>query len=123
MSIPSLERLRADAAGTFHLADARGTRWPAELHSARPGVAMSPRYQCYSAQFALPDGVQLAQDLYDVQPPGSGESWNLLLVPIGPREDDGRALMEAVFHCLVAPVPRSPQAPPNPQAGAGQSPA
>jgi hypothetical protein len=102
-AIPSLERLRAVACDRFWLVDARGRRWPALLHRAQSGVAMNTRYCCYSAQFAMPDGVQLPQDVYELLAAETGERWSLLLAPVGPRAEDGRALMEAVIHCLVAP--------------------
>ena len=101
LGVPSLERLRDGSAGAFWLADAHGSRWPAQLHRAQPGVAMNARYCCYSAQFAMPDGVRLPQDIYDLLAPDTGERWSLLLAPVGPRAEDGRALMEAVFHYRI----------------------
>lgn len=105
-SVPSLERLRAALGQTFSLTAQTGERFAAELHAAIPGVPMNERHCCYSAQFALPPGLHLPQAVYSVQ--AHDDAWSLLLVPVRPA-DDGRALLEAIFHY------------PLPQASAGQS--
>lgn len=106
MSVPSLERLRAALGQSFSLTAETGERFAAELLAAVSGVPMNERHCCYSAQFALPAGVQLAQAVYSVQL--HDDAWSLLLVPVRPCVD-GRAVLEAVFHY------------PLPQASVGQS--
>jgi hypothetical protein len=106
MSVPTLERLRADLGQTYWLAAPTGERIAGEVRAAHAGTPMNERYCCYSAQFALPRGMQLPQALYAVE--AGADAWQLLLVPVGAGAD-GRALLEAVFHY------------PLPQASAGQS--
>jgi hypothetical protein len=108
MSVPSLDRLRADLGQHYWLTTPSGERIAGEVRAAQPGVPMNQRYCCYSAQFALPPGVQLPQAVYPVQ--RDADTWHLLLVPVGAAAD-GRAVLEAVFHY------------PLPQTSAGQSPA
>lgn len=102
MSVPSLDRLRADLGQTYWLAGPWDGPLPAELKKVRERVAMNARYQCYSADLALPQGVRLPQVTCTVT--GGGDSWPmLLLAPIGPL-DDGRQLMQMVFHSTVPQV-------------------
>lgn len=63
------------------------------------GVAMDRRHDCFSLLIALPQGVQLASDVYRLFSP-SGEQWVLLMTPVMP-EPDGRHVLEAVIHCLI----------------------
>ncbi len=103
MSIPSLDRLRTDLGRTYWLSGPWEGRLPAELKSVRERVAMDARYRCYSAELALPHGVRLSQVNCTVD--SAGERWPmLLLAPIGPLED-GRQLMQMVFHSPLAQVP------------------
>lgn len=102
MSIPSFERLQQDIGRTYLLGAGQWfTPVPAELRSVNHGVAMNKHYQCYSALLALPREVDLPQVSCTVS--AGDESWPmLLLTPVRPGED-GRPLMQMVFHTLVAP--------------------
>jgi hypothetical protein len=106
MSVPTLDRLRADLGQTYWLTLPSGERIAGEVRAARAGVPMNEQHCCYSAQLALPPGVQLPQAVYEVH--AEADAWHLLLVPVRPGAD-GRAVLEAVFHY------------PLPQASAGQS--
>ena len=96
MNLPSLERLSRDL-GLEYVLIARD-RGPAavELRSATKGVPMNERHCCYAAEFALPAGVRFEQANYTLV--AGEDTWpDLLMTPIGPDED-GRQLMQIVFH-------------------------
>lgn len=100
MSIPSLERLRADVGSTYLLAGPWEGRLPAELVAATEGVPMNKRYRCYHAELALPAGVRLPQLSCDVH--AGDDVWPmLLLTPGAPHPDDARQRMHAAFHALI----------------------
>lgn len=108
MTIPSFERLQRDIGRTYLLGVGQWvTPVPAELRSVKPGLAMSERYRCYSALLALPPGVDLPQVSCAVS--AGDESWPLLLLtPVRPG-DDGRPLMQMVFHTSVVSEPAAPE--------------
>ncbi|MBW8830000.1 MAG: hypothetical protein JF606_11295 [Burkholderiales bacterium] len=102
MNLPSLERLSCDV-GREHALLA-GDREPVavELRSATKGVPMNARHCCYAAEFALPAGVRFEQANYTLV--AGDDTWpDLLMTPIGPDED-GRQLMQVVFHY---PIPQT----------------
>lgn len=97
MSIPSFERLQQDIGRTYLLGTGQWTTpVPAELRAVQQGVAMNEHYLCYSALLALPREVDLPQVACNVD--AGDASWPLLLLtPVRPGED-GRPLMQMVFH-------------------------
>jgi hypothetical protein len=104
MSIPSFERLRSDVGSTYLLgAGLWDTPVPAELKSVKQGVPMDERHCCYSALLALPAGVDLPQVSCPVS--AGGTSWPLLLLTPMRPDEDGRHLMQMVFHTLVSQAP------------------
>lgn len=110
MKLPTFERL-IDGIGSTCLLHG-GWQGPVsvELVAAHEGVPMSPRYCCYSAEFALPPGMFLPQCICTVI---LGEDiWpDLLLTPIG-LDEHGRQRMQMIFHYLIsqAPAPASANA-------------
>ena len=54
MSVPTLDRLRADLGQTYWLTLPSGERIGGEVRAARAGVPMNEQHCCYSAQLALP---------------------------------------------------------------------
>jgi hypothetical protein len=110
MNIPSFDRLRGDIGRTYLLAGPWEGQIQAQLNGVYEGVPMNRRYCCYSAELALPHGVQLPQSTCTVT--AGHDSWPfLLLTPVGPS-GDGRQLMQMVFHYMV------PQAAAHEPAGA-----
>jgi hypothetical protein len=104
MSIPSLDRLRADIGQTYLLRGPWPGELPVELTAADPGVAMGPRYCCYHAEFALPPGMRLPQVSCDVR--AGDDLWTmLLLTPGAPHPDDTRQRMHTVIHTLIPQAP------------------
>lgn len=100
MSLPNMPdkaTLAAMLNQPFQLRAPTGESITAELVRVSDGTAMSKRYVCYHAEFALPHGVILPQANYDVTSAASDEVWPLLLAPIFPGDSD-RHLLEAVFH-------------------------
>lgn len=96
MTIPSFERLQSDVGQTYVLSGEWEGQVVAELRYVSPGVPMNSRYCCYSAKFALPEGLGMNQAVCTVT--AGGDQWHHLLVtPMGPDED-GRQLMQMVFH-------------------------
>lgn len=93
--VPSLACLREALGQTFRLEDANGNSAAVELRTVHEGVAMSPRYECYSAVFVLPDAMQAAQACYRLHHPRDA-NWTLMLTPIVPEA--GRARLELVIH-------------------------
>lgn len=93
--MPSFARLQTRLHTTFAVRNAEGFGAEVEMIDVYEGIAMNARYQCYSAQFALPLGLQLPQAVYAVH--DGQDEWPLLLTPVMPGED-GRSRMEAVFH-------------------------
>ena len=67
-----------------------------ELQQVDRRVPMNARYECFSLQFLLPQGLALPQALYRLSGP-DGATWELLLTPVRP-DADGRSCLEAVFH-------------------------
>lgn len=98
LAMPSQARLEADIGRAFTLTIPDALRVEVQLAVVHAGIPMNRRYCCYSAVFAAPLGAQLPQALYEVSI--GEECWSLLLTPIGPDED-GRPLLEAVFHYLI----------------------
>ncbi len=101
MSIPDEERLRGDVGRTYGFGV---TVWAAErisltLAEVIEGRPMSARYRCYIACFVLPQGLALPQLSGELS--AGDEVWpDLLLTPTLP-DAQGRARMQAVFHCLI----------------------
>lgn len=96
MTIPSFERLQSDIGRVYAFSGAWDGQVEAELRYVRLGVPMNSRHCCYSAKFALPAGLGMAQATCTVS--AGAEQWHHLLVtPIGP-DDDGRQLIQMVFH-------------------------
>jgi hypothetical protein len=56
MSVPTLERLRADLGQTYWLTAPTGERIAGEVRAAHAGTPMNERYCCYSAQMAAAAG-------------------------------------------------------------------
>ena len=101
MSVPSFERLQGDIGLTYQLSGPWGGPVAADLRYVSQGVPMNSRYCCYSAGFALPQGIGMAQATCTVS--AGSDQWHcLLLTPLGPDED-GRQLMQMVFHY---PIPQ-----------------
>lgn len=89
--------LLAEAVGqSFHLWLSPDRVLPIELLGVEEGIAMTPRHHCFHAHFALPAPCSLPQDVYRLGRPGE-EGWALLLTPGMPAED-GRHVVQAVFH-------------------------
>ncbi len=103
--MPTFEVLQSLLAQSFTLRDMEGRETPAELIDVYKGIAMNSRYHCYSAQFALPENLDLPQAVYAVC--NGSQEWALLLAPVMPGED-GRGRMEAVFHLLKTPAGEPP---------------
>lgn len=104
MSVPTLERLRADLGERYLLVAEDGSGLPAQLCDVTLGLPMSQSYVCYSAQLALPAGAQLPQLSCTVL--AGTERWeHLLLTPVG-SDAQGRQRMQMVFHC---PAPGAPE--------------
>ena len=96
-ALPTLQELReADPEG-FVLQVTPDQGLSVSLLSAREGVAMNARYECYSLALALPLGVQLPQAVLNLYGPGRTQPWVLMLSPVMP-EPDGRHVLEAVIH-------------------------
>lgn len=68
----------------------------AELLDVQENKAMTPEHECFSALFALPQGLFLPQSVYRLAPSGD-EGWQLLMTPNRPAAD-GRNTLAAVFH-------------------------
>lgn len=96
MSIPSFERLESDVGRLYVFSGEWEGHVEAELRYVRRGVPMNARHCCYSAKFALPAGIGMSQATCTVS--AGADSWDHLLVtPMGP-DDDGRQLIQMVFH-------------------------
>ena len=68
-AIPGHAELTESLGRTFILTTASGHAVQAQLVGAPAGIPMDDSYVCYSALFELPPGVQLPQDVYQVQSP------------------------------------------------------
>jgi hypothetical protein len=108
-AIPSHAELTESLGRTFILGTASGHEVQARLVSAPAGIPMDDSFVCYSALFELPPGVQLPQDVYQVQSP-DGPSWSLLATPVRPSES-GSAMLCAVMHCVKPALSPSTDAP------------
>ncbi len=104
IKMPSRAELCACLRSTFDLLPidrAEEVQVNAELVDVYEGCAMNSGFLSYSAQFALPAGVNLPRSLFAVRESRDGgdvgQAWLLLLTPVLPGED-GRERMEAVFH-------------------------
>ncbi|WP_271103588.1 DUF6916 family protein [Pseudomonas tohonis] len=95
--VPSLEDFARHLQQPWQLRWDEGEGVAITLVEAYEGVAMSARYRCYSAIFALPEGLQLPQHGYWLRSP-EGEEWEVVLTPIGPDEEGERHLLQALFH-------------------------
>ncbi|TRO14972.1 hypothetical protein EQ836_12465 [Ectopseudomonas mendocina] len=67
-----------------------------ELLDVQENKAMTPRHECFSVLFALPQSLFLPQAVYRLAPSGD-EGWQLLMTPNRPAAD-GRHTLAAVFH-------------------------
>ncbi|MFB4391373.1 DUF6916 family protein [Pseudomonas sp. LS_1] len=94
--MPTQQALQDAMGSLFQLWIGEDQALDAQLLAVTDGVAMSPRYQCFSADFALPHGVVLPQAVFRLSPPGE-EGWLLLMTPTLP-DTDGRPVLQAVFH-------------------------
>lgn len=103
MAIPSFERLQSDVGRVYAFSGEWDGLVEAELRYVRLGVPMNSRHSCYSAQFALPAGLGMAQATCTVSA-GTDQWHHLLVTPTGPDED-GRQLIQMVFHCAKPPAP------------------
>ena len=97
MSIPNFERLQSDIGRVYALSGEWDGQVQAELRYVRLGVPMNSRHSCYSAHFALPAGLGMVQTTCTVSA-GADQWHHLLVTPTGPDED-GRQLVQMVFHC------------------------
>lgn len=106
MEMPTAEQLRCFLNRSFTLRDVRfagGTpisddTFVAELVRVETRTAMSARYQCYAAEFAIAlNGASLPQSIYEVSLAEPTHAWQLLLAPVFSDEDE-RVRMEAVLH-------------------------
>lgn len=95
-SMPSYALLSEAVGQSFHLWLSPEQVLPVELLSVEEGIAMTSRHHCYHAHFLLPPQCSLHQDVYRLGRPGE-EGWALLLTPGQPVED-GRHVLQAVFH-------------------------
>jgi hypothetical protein len=102
MSMPDKATLEAALNQQFQLRAPTGETFNAELVKVGDGMALNKRYVCYAAEFALPEGLKLPQETYEITNAANDSAWSLLLVPIIPG-DDGRALLEAIFHVEAKP--------------------
>lgn len=100
MTIPSFERLQADIGRLYVFSGEWEGHVEAELRYVTRGVPMNSRHCCYSAKFALPEGLGMSQATCTVS--AEDDRWHHLLVtPMGP-DDDGRQLIQMVFHYPIA---------------------
>ena len=97
MAIPSMERLQSDIGRLYTFSGEWNGQVEAELRSVRLGVPMNSRHCCYTAQFALPPGLGMVQATCTVSA-GADQWHHLLVTPMGPDED-GRQLIQMIFHC------------------------
>ncbi|MBI5255253.1 MAG: hypothetical protein HY855_02035 [Burkholderiales bacterium] len=94
-TLPSLAVLRAHQGRQVLLCTPEGEAVAATLRRAGVGIAMSPRFHCYTAEFMLAPGRQLPQAVYRLQI--GPDSWPLLMAPVGFAP--GRCgLLEVVIH-------------------------
>ena len=106
MNLPSLERLTRGIGSTCFIQGHGQGPVATQLVAACKGKPMTPRYCCYSAEFALPAGMFLPQSICTVTL--GNDSWpDLLLTPIGP-DVDGRQLMQMVLHYLIPQTQGAP---------------
>ncbi|MFW3898425.1 hypothetical protein [Pseudomonas putida] len=106
-TIPSRqELLEADPEG-FVLQIAHDQGLHVSLLGVTDGTAMSQDYECYSLAVALPHGVVLPQDTFNLFGPGRAQPWTLLMSPVRP-EPDGRHVLEAVIHRNRVAVDEAP---------------
>lgn len=94
--MPTLQALQDATGRSFQLWIGADQAIEAQLLAVTQSPASSPRHECFSADFALPPGVELPQAVFRVSLPGE-EGWLLMLTPILP-DVDGRRVLEAVFH-------------------------
>lgn len=106
-AIPGLQELRdADPDGfVLQLTPEQGLK--VNLLQVREGVAMNQDHECYSLLLALPHGVSLPQEVFNLFGPGREQPWTLLMTPMAP-EPDGRHVLEAVIHCRRETVGDAP---------------
>ncbi|MCY1292506.1 hypothetical protein D9M70_417370 [compost metagenome] len=99
--IPSRQEFEQQLQQPWHLSWEGGEGIAVTLVEVSEGTAMNARYECYSAVFAQPVGIQLPQHTYLLRSPSSAQ-WAVLLSPIGPDEEGEHHLLQAVFHCRKA---------------------
>ncbi|MDE3739998.1 DUF6916 family protein [Metapseudomonas resinovorans] len=95
--VPSRTDLEQQLHQPWHLSWEGSEGLAVTLAEVFSGTPMNGRYECYSATFAQPAGVQLPQHTYLLGSP-AGQQWHVLLSPIGPDADGKHHLLEAVFH-------------------------
>lgn len=94
--MPTQEMLMQSSGQRFQLWIAPDHALDIELIEVAEGIPMTPQYQCFSAQFALPLGHDLPQAVFRVSRPGE-DGWLLLMTPGLPCRD-GRKVLHACFH-------------------------
>lgn len=95
-AMPTFDALQQATGSHFQLWVSDEQALEAQLLAVTEGQAMSPRHQRYAAEFALPAGTELPQAVFRLSPPGE-QGWLLLMTPVSP-DDDGRSVLEAIFH-------------------------
>jgi hypothetical protein len=94
--MPTQEMLMQSSGQRFQLWIAPDRALDIELIEVAEGIPMTPQYQCFSAQFALPLGHDLPQAVFRVSRPDE-DGWLLLMTPGLPCRD-GRKVLHACFH-------------------------
>ncbi|KAF0812131.1 hypothetical protein IGB42_03408 [Andreprevotia sp. IGB-42] len=97
-AIPSFTDLQQSLEQNWHLSWEGHGGVDVQLVEVNEGVAMNRRFECYSAVFRQPAGLQLPQYTYLLHSPAKMQ-WPVMLTPIGPDEDGEHHLLQAVFHC------------------------
>jgi hypothetical protein len=101
MNMPTRAYLQSQVQQRFVLRDMANHAVRVQLRRMTEGVAMNPRYESFSIEFALPGGVSVPSGMYAVSREGESRAeWPLLLTSVQPSED-GEQILEAVFHMRV----------------------
>ncbi|MFV3307727.1 DUF6916 family protein [Pseudomonas sp. NY15181] len=96
LPMPTQQALEQAKGMTFDLWVTPEQRFDVELLTVTEGIAMTPRHQCFCADFALPEGTWLPQALFRLALPGE-DGWLVLMAP-GLPDEQGRNVLQAVFH-------------------------
>ncbi|PWB30532.1 hypothetical protein DCO48_20010 [Pseudomonas sp. SDI] len=94
--IPSYAELEAADPHAFAIWNGPDAPTPVERVQLDRGVALSARFECFLAFFAVPAGVTPQQGVYRLLGPDQ-KHWDLLMTPVQP-EPDGRHVLQVVIH-------------------------